>query len=674
MGEKNNTGKWLMRAANLLIAGLFTACGGGSSPSSTPTSAGSAPIDRAPPTPPAPTAPSVSAQPGNVSVTVGSTASFTVVASGTSPLAYQWQKNGTVIAGATSSNYTTPALALADSGSTFSVVVSNSAGNATSNSAQLSVTQQPGNGSSPADVVTFKNDVSRSGQYLVEKTLTPANVNSTSFGLLRQLAVDAKVDAQPLYLSQLYIGATAHNTVFVATENGSVYAFDADSGTQLWHVSLVPAAEKPSGDFNCDQVTPSIGITSTPVIDRTAGTNGTLYVVAMSQETAASKYHQRLHALDVTTGAELLNGPVEITATFPNTGGTTSFDPGQYEERAALLLSNGKIYTTWTSHCDAPPYSGWLIAFDQKTLSRSAVLNVGPNSGVALTAVPAQSNTINSRYGPAIWMSGDGPAADAAGNVYFLTANGRFEMTLDANGFPNMGDYGNSFVKVGTSGGNLTVADYFTSFDAVYLSSQDLDLGSGGEMLLPDLTDSTGTVRHLIVGAGKDSKIYLVDRDNMGKFNATRNNIWQEVDNALGGQIRSTPAYFNGTLYYGVKQGYLKAFSVTNARLSTAATSQSSNVFGYPGASPSISANGTSNAIVWANDGNPFSPPPTPPTPSVLRAYDATNLANELYDSNQAPEARDQFGPTNKFMVPTVAGGKVFVGTTNSVGVFGLLH
>jgi hypothetical protein len=639
------------RLACLVVAALFAACGGGGSTSN-------------PTTPSAPAAPTITAQPVNATGTVGSTVTFTVVASGTDPLSYQWQKSGTAIAGATAASYTTPALQIGDDGAMFDVIVTNSAGTVTSVNARLSVTAQPASGPSAADVVTFKNDALRSGQYLVETTLTPTNVNSTSFGLLHNPKVDGKVDAQPLYLSQLTIRGAAHNVVFVATEHGSVYAIDADAGTTLWQVSLLATGETTSDTRGCGQVQPEIGVTSTPVIDRVAGPNGTLYVVAMSID-KSSNYHQRLHALDVTTGAELLKGPTEITATFPNSAGTTTFDPGQYEERAALLLSGGMIYTSWTSHCDIPPYSGWVIAFKQSDLTRASVLNVAPNSGVALAGVPAGDNTGYSTYGPAIWMSGDGPGTDAAGNIYFLTGNGRFETTLDANGFPNQGDYGNSFVKVSSSGPNMVVADYFATFDGVHLSAQDLDLGSGGEMLLPDSMDSTNTVKHLVVGAGKDGKIYLVDRDNMGKFNSTKNNIWQEVDGALGGGIYSSPAYFNGYLYYG-PIGTLKAFSITSAKISATATSQSTGSFGSPGTSPVVSASGTANAIVWAHENGGSG--------AVLHAYNAANLASELYNSSQATGNRDQFGAGNKFITPTVAGGKVFVGTTNSVGIFGLLH
>jgi outer membrane protein assembly factor BamB len=640
----------LARAIPWLVIALFTACGGGSS--NAPMTPGDA----------AAAAPVITTQPTSAAVTVGSTAVFTIVASGTAPLTYQWQKDGTAIMGATGASYTTPAVQITDNGATFAVVVTNSAGSVTSSSAKLSVAATSPDPPSAADVVTFKNDVARTGQYLVETTLTPANVNSASFGLLHNLKVDGKVDAQPLYLSQLPIGGTPHNVVYVATEHGSVYAFDADSGTPLWQVSLLASGETPSDTHSCPQVTPEVGITATPVIDRTAGAHGTIYVVAMSID-KSSKYHQRLHALDLTTGAELLNGPTEISGSFPNSAGTTTFEPGQYEERAALLLLNGTIYTSWTSHCDAPPYSGWIIGFKQTTLAGAAVLNIAPNSGV-----PMNGARTNGTWGPAIWMAGDGPGADPAGNIYLLSGNGRFETTLDAKGFPNQADYGNSFVKIANSGGTLSVADYFTMFNAVDLSNRDVDLGSGGELLLPDLMDSTNTVKHLVVGAGKDGTLYVVDRDNMGKFDPAKNNIWQQLDGALGGAVFSSPAWFNGTLYYGAVGSTLKAFGISKAKVSTVPTSQSAGTFGYPGTSPVVSANGTANPIVWAHENQNNG------AIAVLHAYDATNLAHELYNSNQATGSRDQFGAGNKFITPTVAGGKVFVGTTNSVAIFGLLH
>jgi hypothetical protein len=500
------------------------------------------------------------------------------------------------------------------------------------------------------DVTTYKNDVLRTGQNTTETVLTTANVTASTFGLLRNLAVDGKVDAQPLYLSQLTVAGASHNVVFVATENNSVYAFDSDTGATLWQVSLTASGETTSDIHSCSQVSPQIGITSTPVIDRSAGAHGTVFAVAMTKD-AAGNYHQRLHALDVTTGAEMTGSPKEITATYMS----TSFAPGQYEERAALLLANGTLYISWTSHCDDAPYGGWVMAYSESTLAQTGVLNVAPGA----------SGSGGSSQGPAIWMSGGGPAADAAGNVYVLTANGRFETTLNANGFPSGGDYGNSFVKISTSGSALAVSDYFALKNGVTESGNDQDLGSGGIMLLPDLTDANNTVHHLAVGAGKDGNLYVVNRDSLGKFSATANNIWQELDGALPGGIWSTPAYFNGSVYYGTSGGTLKAFSVTNAQLSGSAVSQSAIQFTYPGTSPVASANGTTNGIIWAYENA---------TPAVLHAYDATNLAHELYNSNQAANGRDQFGAGNKFIAPTVADGKVFVASTTSVGVFGLLQ
>jgi PQQ enzyme repeat len=628
----------LIFAASILLA----ACGGGGGGGGNGTAA------MAPPAPP-PSVPVIAIQPSDQTVSAGQTATFTVTATGSASLSYQWQRGASPIAGATATTYTTAVTTPGDSGSSFAVVVTGASGSTTSRSAALLVTS----GAVPAgaDVLTYKYDLSRSGQNPSESTLTPTNVTSSSFGLLRNLAVDGKVDAQPLYVSRLSVSGSQHNVVFAATEHDSVYAFDADTGSVLWQVTLLESGEALSDTHGCGQVTPEIGVTSTPVIDRSAGAHGTLYVVAMSKD-ASSNYHQRLHALDLTTGAELLGGPAEIAAAYPAAGGgTTTFGAGQYEERAALLLLNGTIYTSWTSHCDSPPYFGWIIAFSGSTLSRTAVLNIAPNSG---------------GVGPAIWMSGGGPAADSAGNIYLLTANGAFETALDANGFPNNQDYGNSFLKISTAGGSLSVADYFTMYNEVAESAADQDLGSGGEMLLPDLTDSTNTVRHLMIGAGKDGNIYVVNRDSMGKFNSSGNTqIWQQVSGALVSSIFSTPAYFNGTVYYGDVGETLKAFTISGAKLLATPQSQSPSQFAYPGTAPSVSANGTSNGIVWAHENA---------NPAVLHAYDAANLAHEIYNSNQAAGNRDHFGAGNKYITPTVADGKVFVGTTAGVAVFGLLH
>ncbi|HLH10122.1 MAG TPA: hypothetical protein VKW78_23000 [Terriglobales bacterium] len=508
----------------------------------------------------------------------------------------------------------------------------------------------PGQPSSGAtDVLTYHNDVARTGQNLAETVLTISNVNSSTFGKVGFLDVDGKVDGEPLYASGVTISGTKHNVVFAVTEHDSVYAFDPDSGTQLWHVSVLGSGETTSDDHGCSQITPEIGITSTPVIDRTQGTNGAIYVVAMSKD-GSGHYHQRLHALDLTTGAELFGGPTEIQASYPGNGANSSggkviFDPGQYAERAGLLLINGNVYLGWTSHCDQDPYTGWLMAYSESTLAQTSVLNLTPNGSEG-----------------SIWMSGTAMAADSSGNIYFLDANGSFDTTLNANGFPTQCDFGNSFMKVATSGG-LSVADYFAVSTTVAESNADEDLGSGGALVLPDLTDASGQVHHLAVGAGKDQNIYVVSRDNMGKFNPSSNNIYQEITGQLSGSEFAMPTYFNGVIYYGAVGDNVKAFPIANARLATSPSSQTSGSFTYPGSTPSVSANGTSNGIVWAVENS---------SPAVLHAYNAADLSKELYNSNQAG-TRDNFGPGNKFITPMIANGKVFVGTQNGVAIFGLL-
>jgi hypothetical protein len=477
-------------------------------------------------------------------------------------------------------------------------------------------------------------------------------VNASDFGLLFVVTVDGKVDAQPLYLPNLNIAGASHNVILIATEHGSVYGVDADTGTQLWQVSTLPSGEMPSGNHGCGQIVPEIGVTATPVIDASMGPHGTIYIVGMSKD-ASGNYHQRLHALDVTSGAEEFGGPKDIQASYPGTGDNSSggrviFDPGQQVDRPALLLSNGVVYTSWGSHCDFRPYTGWIIGYDEHTLSQVTVLNVTPNGNEG-----------------SFWMSGAGPAADSNGNLYALDANGTFEGTLNAQGFPTLGDFGNAFLKIATVNGQLTVADYFETSNQSAENASDEDLGSGGALVLPDLTDSSGQTRHLAIGAGKDANIYIVDRDSMGKFNPNSNNIYQEVQGALSGGVYSMPAFFNNTLYYGAVGDSMKAFSIKNAKLVTSLTSQTATVFPYPGATPSISANGSNNAILWAAENV---------NPAVLHAFDAGDLTKELYDSNQASGGRDHFGAGNKFITPTVINGKVYVGTTNGVGVFGLFH
>jgi len=596
---------------------------------------------------PATVGPSITTQPVSQTVTVGQTATFSVVAAGTAPLSYQWQKNNANISGAISASYTTPATVSGDSGATFRVIVTNPVTNITSNPATLIV--NPVVTSPGTDVTTYHNDIARTGQNTTETILTQANVNSTTFGLLRNLSVDGAVDAEPLYLSQLPIGGVAHNVVFVMTEHDSAYAFDSDSGAQLWKVSLAGSGETSSDDRGCGQVSPEIGITSTPVIDRAAGAHGILYAVAMSKN--SSTYFQRLHALDLTTGAELEGGPIAVQATYPGTGDNSSggqvvFDPKQYKERAGLLLLNGVIYTGWASHCDDAPYTTWIMGYNETTLAQTTVLNLTPNGNEG-----------------SIWQSGGGLAADPQGNIYALIANGTFDTTLDANGFPDEQDYGNGFVKVSTTGGTLKVADYFDMSNTVNESGGDVDLGSGGAMVLPDLTYGTASTLNLAVGAGKDGNLYLVNRNNMGKWNANSNNVYQEVAGAVPNGVWGVPAYFNSTVYYCDQGGTLKSFSITSGKLATTPVHTGAS-FTYPGVLPSVSANGTSNGIVWAieNSGT-----------AVLHAFAANDLTQELYNSNQASNSRDHFGSGNKFITPMIADGKVFAATTNSVAVFGLI-
>jgi outer membrane protein assembly factor BamB len=502
------------------------------------------------------------------------------------------------------------------------------------------------------DVVTYHNDAARTGQNLNESFLTPANITMTMFGKLGFLPVDGKVDAQPLYLSAVAMpGRGSPNVLYVATEHDSLYAFDADAGTLLWRVSVLGTGETTSDGRGCSQVVPEIGITSTPVIDRTRGPNGVIYVVAMSK-TSAGQYFQRLHALDLTTGGELFGGPRAIQATFPGTGagsvgGTVTFDPKQHKERAALLLLNGRIITAWSSHCDIAPYTGWVLAHDAGSLVLSGVLNVTPNGSDG-----------------AMWMSGSGPAADAAGNVYVLDGNGTFDTTLDTRGFPSRGDFGNAFLKISATAG-LAVADYFVAFNTVQQSNADQDLGSGGAVVLPDLVDGSGAVRHLAVGAGKDAHLYVVDRDAMGKWNGVANQIYQDMTGVLNDGVYSTPAYFDDRVYVGAVGDAIKAFSVVNARLSASAVSRTVRTFPYPGATPAISANGTANAILWAVENT---------NPAILHAFDARDLSRELYASNQAAGGRDTVGTGNKFITPTIVNGHVYVGTTNGVAIFGLLN
>ncbi|MFY9911478.1 MAG: pyrrolo-quinoline quinone [Candidatus Sulfotelmatobacter sp.] len=587
--------------------------------------------------------PTISSGPKNQTVIAGQSVSFSVTATGAGKLGYQWYRNGEPISGASSPSYAIAATSAPDDGAFFTATVSNSSGSATSESALLTVYS--------TDVLTYHNDNARTGQYLAETTLTPSNVNEAHFGKLNFLYMDGRVDATPLYASKVMVpNKGVHNLLIAASENDSVYAFDADTGAIVWQVSMLKVGETPSNDPS--GVVPfEIGVNATPVIDRGMRPNGAIYVVASSLLTqdGSETYYQRLHALDLALGTELFGGPVDVKATYPGTGdgsdGTNVvFDSEQYRERAGLLLLNHVIYTTWASHYDLRPYTGWIIGYNEFTLAQTTMLNITPNGNTG-----------------GIWMGGSAPASDASGNIYFLDGNGYFDTALDSKGFPIDGDYGNAFMKLSTTSG-LAVKDYFEMDNGVVESDEDRDLGSGGAMVLPDQNDSSGNILHLAVGAGKDGNLYVVNRDSLGKFSKNNNNIYQELAGDLAQGIFGAPAYFNGAVYYGSVNGPLQKFTIKNAKLLS--TAKTAHVFGYPGTTPSISANITSNAIVWGVESTGYW--------QVLHAYDATNL-NEIYNSDQASGGRDQYGVRLSFMTPMIANGKVFVTTTNGVGVFGLL-
>ena len=638
-------------AASLALATLLSGCGGNSAPKPAPDFA-------------------LSVSPASLTLAAGTTSSaLTVTASalngfiGTVSVAVTGLPAG-VTANPATLTLTPAAAQPATASTTLSAAITAASATPTlnftatsgtlSHSATLALTLQGAAMTAAPDVTTWHYNLARDGLNAQETILTPSNVNSTQFGKLAFFAVDGKVDAQPLFLANVVLGNVLHNVLYVATEHASVYAFDAGAGTQLWHVSVLGANETTSDNHGCGQITPEIGITSTPIIDRHSGPNGTLFTVAMSKD-SSGHYHQRLHALDLTTGAELAPSPTEISATFPGSGdnsqsGNVVFDPSQYAERAALTLVNGNLYTAWTSHCDIGLYTGWIIAYSESTLQQTAVLNLTPNGSEG-----------------SVWMSGAGLAADSSGFLYLLDANGTFDSNLDSNGFPPHGDFGNAMLKLSTAANKLTVADYFEPSIGIADSGADLDLGSGGALLLPDQADANGTVHHLIVGAGKDTNIYLADRDNLGKFSPSSTaNVYQQISGAFTGGVFSTAAYFNGVLYYSADGDSLKAFPITNARLATSPASATAVHFPHPGPTPSVSANGTQNGIVWALESDLGAP-------GVLHAYDPTNLAHELYNSNQAAGGRDSFGNGNKFITPVIVNGRVYIGTQNGVAVFGLL-
>jgi hypothetical protein len=512
------------------------------------------------------------------------------------------------------------------------------------------------------NVLTSNYNNSRTDLNASETILTPSVVNSTQFGKLFSLPVDGQLYAQPLYVANVTIGGVAHNVVVVATENDSVYAFDADvAGNPLWKASLIDAAHGAAAgatalsvptDASCTDMQPQIGITSTPVIDPVSNT---IYIEAKSKENAG--FVHRLHALNLLTGAESAAGPTVIAASVPGTGdgsssGTVPFDNLHQLNRPGLLLLNGIVYIAYASHCDFGPYHGWLLAYDTATLSQKGALNFTPNGSDG-----------------GIWMSGAGLAADSTGNIFLAVGNGTFDNTG--------GELGDSIVKVAMQNGTLQVLDYFTPFDQATLNANDRDLGSGGVLLLPD---QSGSQPHLLIQAGKEGKIYLLNRDQLTvgnvhycatNCNNTDAQIVQEIASGVSGEF-SAPAYFNGSVYFWGRSDKLKAFAINNGVLATSPT-VSGTSYSFPGATPVISANGTAGGIVWSIDSSQYGSPGPGPGPAVLHAHDASNVASELWNSTQAANNRDRAGNAVKFAVPTVVNGKVYVGTSTEVDVYGLL-
>ena len=531
-------------------------------------------------------------------------------------------------------------VAVSPSSTTIYTITASNGGNTAKASATVNVNSSV---SQLNGMFTYKYDNARTGQNLNEGMLTPANVNVTRFGKKFSFSVDGFIYAQPLYVQGVTIsGQGTHNVVYVATEHDSVYAFDADgnSTSPLWYVNFTNSAAGittvPTADVG-STIYPEIGITSTPVIDPNTGT---IYADAFTKENGA--YFHRLHALDITSGTEKFGGPIAISGSVPGTGvgndgaGNVPFQTNLELQRSALLLVNGTIYIAFASHGDNGPFHGWVFAYDAASLHQVGIWNDTPNG----------------QYG-GIWQGGGGLAADSAGAVYGLSGNGT------ADGGP---DYGDSFFKLTLGGGGLSVADFFTPANQQALSDIDVDVGSGGPLLLPD---QPGTHPHLITSAGKEGKIYLLDRDNLGHYSTLGDNVVQEIPNALGYASTDNsfcvPTYWQNRVYFVGVSDSAKAFTVTGGLLSTAPESHSATTYGIPGATPIVSASGNTNGILWIIE-----------RAGILHAYDATNLATELYNSSQAG-TRDTLGTAVRFSVPTVANGWVYVGTKTELVVYGLL-
>jgi len=507
-------------------------------------------------------------------------------------------------------------------------------------------------------VTTYHNDNYRSGANLNESILTTSNVSTQSFGKLQVFPVQGYVYAQPLYVPGVSVSGVLHDVVYIATEHDQVYAYDADNGQLLWQTNLLASTGNlvistvSTSDVYCSDLSPEIGITGTPVIDTMTGT---LYLVAKTKvyntQTQQTSFYQTLHALDITTGLDRVT-PQQIIATFPGNGGGSSggmltFDPLRQAQRPALLLANGQVFIAWASHCDLY-FHGYMMAYDKATLAQSGVFVSTPNGEDG-----------------GFWASGAGPALDSSGSIYLPSGNGDFSANVGGI------DYGDSIIRLNWSstGQSFTVADYFTPWDQQSMDQNDGDLGSGGVMLLPDQPGAT--YPHLLVQAGKKGDIYLINRDNMGQWNPSGNDnqIVQNLPGAIGGEFGS-PAFWNNNIYFGGTQDNLKAFAFNpqSQQISTPFTSRSQQGFRYPPPTPAVSSSGNTNAIVWVVQDDAYGKQGS----AILRAYDATNLGQELYDSTQNA-GRDTAGVAAKFTVPTIADGLVFVGALNEVDMYGLL-
>ena len=497
-------------------------------------------------------------------------------------------------------------------------------------------------------VITSQYDNARTGAILNETELTPRNVNVQHFGKIFTLHVDGDVYAQPLFLGGVEIpGKGRHDVLFIATEHDSIYAFDAygNPSTPLWVASFLKDGftTVPAGDADCPFISPEIGITSTPVIDPDTGT---LYVLARTKDASGffeSTYAQRLHALAVTTGVEKFGGPVEIHARVSGQGtgssrGKLDFNPLRDNPRAALLLNNGGVYMTWASACDVGPYHGWVMAYDAHSLKQKAVFNASPDADDS-----------------GIWEGDTGPAADKAGDIFLATGNGRFDAGKDGR------DYGDSLLKL--DGASLKLSDYFAPYNVNELDSADKDLGSGGPVLLPD---QSGDHPHLAVVEGKGGVLYLIDRDHMGHWqNGNNSHAVQTI--AVADGVNGSTSYWNHNLYVLADSDALRQFELKDGKLSLKAASR--NTFARVSATPSVSANGSRDGIVWLVRWQGWN---SSERPAVLYAYDATDVTHELYDSGQDP-GRDRAGLSLRFNIPIVVNGHVYVGTKHEVDVYGLL-